>query len=397
MILFPAGVSAASVSFDIAAESGGAGANQGSFTPGSIEVESGDSVTINFSVPIDDLYCCGIQVKGNGGEFDTGTINKGAMMSVNFTAGSSFSFTSFWPGTGTPKATGNVIVNDPAPTPPAKPTNLAGTSISTTQIDITWDGANGAVSYEVYRNGNMIGTTSMLSYSDSGLSEGTSYNYKLKAVGNTDLKSGFSNVLAISTKSPPPDPSQNSNQNGNKGNKPDGSQSTVTVSPTPQAGTAQEVFTDPRYDYAAVNEVIYTFSELPEIVPGDIFKIWGRTTAFASISMLVESTPQTYSTIADENGHWVIDIDTSVLKPDLHTFTTTITKKEFTEGVKLEPVAFVVASKQTPDTFTSGSVTSETEKTITLSDQLRKYATVFMGTGGFMVATGILVFLFKRR
>src|SRR5687768_720763 len=64
-------------SYSITANSGSSAPNDGNFVPSGITVTQGDSVTITFSVPSGDPYCCGAQVKGNGGQFDAGTINPG--------------------------------------------------------------------------------------------------------------------------------------------------------------------------------------------------------------------------------------------------------------------------------------------------------------------------------
>src|SRR5260221_13053272 len=107
-------------SYDITANSGGTGGGTGTFSPPSITVNSGESVSITFHVPANDPYCCGMIITGNGGQFNTGTIMSGGSAMVNFTATSSFTFTSKWP-TGIVKGTGTVNVNPPPPPPPPPP------------------------------------------------------------------------------------------------------------------------------------------------------------------------------------------------------------------------------------------------------------------------------------
>lgn len=79
------------------------------FSPSSMTVDAGDEVTITFSVPADDSYCCGLQVKAPGA-FDTGAIGRGQSKTVTFTAAKAFTFTSYWPGTSVRKADGTVTV-----------------------------------------------------------------------------------------------------------------------------------------------------------------------------------------------------------------------------------------------------------------------------------------------
>ncbi len=90
-------------------------------------------------------------------------------------------------------------------TPPTAPANLAGCAVSTTQIDLSWNAAtdNNAVSYyKVFRNGIFIGSTAAISYSDTGLTTATAYNYTVVAVdicGNTGPASASVNVKTQSS------------------------------------------------------------------------------------------------------------------------------------------------------------------------------------------------------
>lgn len=95
-------VDAGQRSFGVTARSEG-------FSPASLTVDAGDAVSITFSVPADDSYCCGLQVKAPG-VFDTGAIARGQSQSVTFTAASSLTFSSYWPATSVHKADGTVTV-----------------------------------------------------------------------------------------------------------------------------------------------------------------------------------------------------------------------------------------------------------------------------------------------
>lgn len=79
-----------------------------SFSPSSITVDPGDVVTLNFSVPTTDSYCCGLEVRSSA--FSTVTVAKGGSGSATFTASSSFTFSSYWPATSVHKADGTVTV-----------------------------------------------------------------------------------------------------------------------------------------------------------------------------------------------------------------------------------------------------------------------------------------------
>jgi hypothetical protein len=94
------------------------------------------------------------------------------------------------------------ISDTTAPTAPGtiSPSNLAGNS-----VDLGWaaatDNESNIIRYNVYRNNTQIGTSSTTNYSDSGLSEGTSYSYQVSAVNGAGLEGPKSAVLTVSTTS----------------------------------------------------------------------------------------------------------------------------------------------------------------------------------------------------
>jgi chitodextrinase len=91
-------------------------------------------------------------------------------------------------------------------TPPSVPTGLAATTGSTTQINLSWTASTdnvGVTGYNVMRNGTKIGTTSVTSYSNTGLTASTSYSYTVSAfdaAGNTSIASA---VASATTQAPP--------------------------------------------------------------------------------------------------------------------------------------------------------------------------------------------------
>ena len=94
-------------------------------------------------------------------------------------------------------------------TPPTTPTLLSVIPVATTQIDIAWSLAtdNYAVSgYAISRDGLPIATTTLLSYSDSGLSASTTYLYAVRAFDTSINYSSSSNSLSTTTFDVPPVP-----------------------------------------------------------------------------------------------------------------------------------------------------------------------------------------------
>jgi parallel beta-helix repeat protein len=93
-------------------------------------------------------------------------------------------------------------------TPPSTPTGLQATVVSDSRIDLTWNVASdnvGVTGYNIYRGGVKIGTAAGTSYSNAGLSAGTSYTYRVSAFDAAGNEGGLSTeVTATTTTTPPP-------------------------------------------------------------------------------------------------------------------------------------------------------------------------------------------------
>jgi poly(3-hydroxybutyrate) depolymerase len=88
----------------------------------------------------------------------------------------------------------------PALQPPA---GLAVGARTASSIALSWDAANGATGYNVYRNGSKVNATALAStaYTDTGLAASTSYSYQVSALGNGGVESARSATVAGSTTS----------------------------------------------------------------------------------------------------------------------------------------------------------------------------------------------------
>lgn len=87
---------------------------------------------------------------------------------------------------------------------PAVPANFKAARLSSTKIKLTWSSVSGASGYELYRASsstgeyNFIRRTPSLYYTNSGLTAGRTYYYKLRAyrtVGTTKVYSGWTTVI----------------------------------------------------------------------------------------------------------------------------------------------------------------------------------------------------------
>lgn len=86
----------------------------------------------------------------------------------------------------------------PALQPPA---GLAVAGSTSSSITLSWNAANGATGYNVYRNGSKVNGTALTAtgYTDSGLTASTSYGYQVSAVSNGGVESARSATVTGST------------------------------------------------------------------------------------------------------------------------------------------------------------------------------------------------------
>jgi chitodextrinase len=85
-------------------------------------------------------------------------------------------------------------------TAPSVPTNLAATAASATSVNLTWTASTdnvGVTGYRVFRNGAAVGTSATASYTDTGLTQLTTYTYTVTAydaMGNESAQSSSANA-----------------------------------------------------------------------------------------------------------------------------------------------------------------------------------------------------------
>ena len=88
-------------------------------------------------------------------------------------------------------------------TGPSTPTDLAATPTGTDQIGLTWtassDPESGIAGYRIYRGGSQVGQTNQLSFTDTGLSPSTEYEYRVRAVNGDGLQSELSSPATATT------------------------------------------------------------------------------------------------------------------------------------------------------------------------------------------------------
>lgn len=100
-------------------------------------------------------------------------------------------------------------------TPPTTPTNLSGSATGANSIALTWtastdSGGSGLAGYRIERCQGIgcssfvqVGTPVANSFSDSGLVQGTTYSYRVRAIDGAGNLSGYSNIASIALAAPP--------------------------------------------------------------------------------------------------------------------------------------------------------------------------------------------------
>ncbi|MCI0528195.1 MAG: fibronectin type III domain-containing protein, partial [Nitrospira sp.] len=93
--------------------------------------------------------------------------------------------------------------------PPFAPGNLTATTVSSSQINLSWTTSTdnvGVAGYQVERcqgsgcsNFTQVGTSTVNSFSDTGLSDGVNYSYRVRAVDTGGNLSNYSNTASAST------------------------------------------------------------------------------------------------------------------------------------------------------------------------------------------------------
>jgi chitodextrinase len=92
----------------------------------------------------------------------------------------------------------------PDTTPPSVPTGVSATAITSKLVKLTWGastdtGGSGLAGYQVYRNGTLIGTNTVASFLDIGLSPSTEYCYTIVAYDNAGNDSAASSQACVTT------------------------------------------------------------------------------------------------------------------------------------------------------------------------------------------------------
>lgn len=215
---------------------------------------------------------------------------------------------------------------------PGVPQGLSATVINDDRIDISWNRSANATAYELFRNNEMVAVVSSLFYSDNGLEPETSYSYKVRAYDGSNY-SGFSTTVSATTKS----------------------ETDELLNPTIPEGPEIDEKTPSvieKFGFVTIGSESHGYGEIPKFDAGQDFAINGRTESYADIEVIVKSDPKSYFAKADEDGFWIVKVDTRLLEPGMHSFLIKISADEFPEIYESDEYPFEISEKPVEETVT---------------------------------------------
>ena len=93
-------------------------------------------------------------------------------------------------------------------TPPSAPTQLRVTSVTSTSVSLQWRASSdnkkgsGLAGYDIFENGSPVASTTSTSFTVTGLSPSTTYQFAVRARDNAGNVSTLSNIVSATTKAP---------------------------------------------------------------------------------------------------------------------------------------------------------------------------------------------------
>jgi len=103
---------------------------------------------------------------------------------------------------------GDGVVSPPVDTTkPSTPAGLSSSNVTASGATISWTASTdnvGVTGYQVLRNGTVVGSPTTTSFTDSGLTASTTYNYTVRALDAAGNQSDPSTALAVTTTNTPP-------------------------------------------------------------------------------------------------------------------------------------------------------------------------------------------------
>src|SRR5262249_2160224 len=164
---------------------------------------SATTITLTWTASTDNVGVTSYRVSRNGVQigtsFTAGYSDTGLLPSISYT----YSVVAVDAAANVSAPSTSVSVTTVSDTvPPSAPTGLAGSAASSNSISLTWIASSDNVAvtgYRILRNGQPIGTSTAVSYSDSGLAASTDYTYAVVALDAAGNASEPSASIVVTT------------------------------------------------------------------------------------------------------------------------------------------------------------------------------------------------------
>lgn len=163
------------------------------------------SIKFSWTASTDDVAVTGYKIYRGGTQI--ATTSAATYTDTALVPGTSYSYTvAAYDAAGNTSAQSSTLATSTLPdtTAPSAPTNLNSTGQTTTSISLSWTASTddvAVVGYKIYRGGTQVSTSATASYTDSGLTPGTSYSYTVAAYDAAGNTSAQSTAKAVSTTS----------------------------------------------------------------------------------------------------------------------------------------------------------------------------------------------------
>lgn len=167
-------------------------------------VSSLTAITVNWAAATDDVGVTGYRLERCQGDECTNFAYHTLITGLTFTDEGLSPATTYRYRAQATDGAGNLSGFSPisgahVPPPPTPPTNFSATATSGTQVALTWTASIGVDHYEIQRSDHngayqLLGTTSATSYTDTNVTTGTAYLYRVRAVDAQGFLSELSNV-----------------------------------------------------------------------------------------------------------------------------------------------------------------------------------------------------------
>lgn len=93
----------------------------------------------------------------------------------------------------------NVKGSTGLPVAPTAPQNVRTTNVTASSVSLAWNGQANTASYNIYRDGVLVGNSVNASFEDKNLNEETTYRYEIEAVGQGGLTSNKTAISVTTT------------------------------------------------------------------------------------------------------------------------------------------------------------------------------------------------------